>query len=68
MRPKSDDTCKKWLACLGCGRMMWTDRCHRICKKCRRRNEASPVRSPYLVAIPSRLEFQPIESYERDEW
>ena len=22
------------LACLRCGRYFWTDRCHRICKKC----------------------------------
>ena len=33
---------KKWLACLGCGTKMWTDRCHRMCKKCRRRHEAQP--------------------------
>ena len=27
---------KKWTTCLGCGRPMWTDRCHRLCRKCRR--------------------------------
>ena len=46
------DRIKKWRPCLGCGRRMLTDRGHRICKKCRRRNEASPVREPHHVAAP----------------
>ena len=33
---------KKNLTCLGCGTPMWTDPAHRMCKKCKRRNEASP--------------------------
>jgi len=25
---------KKKLPCLRCGKVFWTDRCHRVCKKC----------------------------------
>jgi Zn finger protein HypA/HybF involved in hydrogenase expression len=35
------DTEKKQLSCLRCNRMMATDRCHRICKKCHRANNAT---------------------------
>lgn len=31
---ETPDTLKKWMTCLGCGKRLWTDRCHRICKKC----------------------------------
>jgi hypothetical protein len=47
------DKVKKWLPCLGCGRVMLTDRCHRICKKCRRRNNASPTRQSFHAFLPA---------------
>jgi len=59
---------KKWMTCLGCGKRMWTDRCHRICKKCRRRNEATPVRSPYLIALPRGYDLHAIELTEREDF
>lgn len=68
MRVKTADTEKKWLTCLGCGKRMWSDRCHRICKKCRRRNEATPVRSPHLASVPRDFEFHRVGAVERDEW
>ena len=68
MRVQNADTQKKWLTCLGCGTQMWTDRCHRICKKCRRRNDATPVRSPYLVSLPRGFDFHRADLYEREEW
>ena len=46
------DTVKKWMTCLGCGRRIWTDRCHRICKKCRRRHEATPGPSAHRASLP----------------
>ena len=30
---------KKWMTCLKCGRKIWTDKEHRICKNCKRENE-----------------------------
>ena len=50
--PQHPDTVKKWMTCLGCGRRMWTDRGHRICKKCRRRNADTPTRSACRVSLP----------------
>ena len=29
---------RKELHCLKCGRPMWTDVCHRICRRCTKRN------------------------------
>jgi len=29
---------KKQLSCLKCGRTLWTDAGHRMCRECRRRN------------------------------
>jgi len=29
---------KKKRKCLGCGREIWTDRCHRFCETCSRKN------------------------------
>jgi hypothetical protein len=46
------DKVKKTISCLGCGDPMWTDRCHRICKKCQRRNNASRVTRSYRTALP----------------
>jgi hypothetical protein len=64
----SPDTIKKWLSCLGCGKRMWTDRCHRICKKCRRRNDATPSRAAYSLALPSGPDAYALSLAERDEW
>ena len=47
------DKVKKWLTCLGCSKKMWTDRCHRICKKCRRRNNATPTRRACRMTLPN---------------
>ena len=47
------DKVRKRLPCLGCGEAMWTDRCHRICKKCRRRNDATPATRVCRTALPS---------------
>jgi hypothetical protein len=46
------DMVKKWLACLGCGRKLWTDRCHRICKLCQRRHAESPMPRRHHVSLP----------------
>lgn len=32
-----EDAVKKDMTCLGCGKPMFTDRCHRMCSVCRRR-------------------------------
>ena len=34
------------------GTAMWTDRGHRICRKCQRRNDASAVKRSYRAALP----------------
>ncbi len=62
------DTMKKWLSCLGCGKQMWTDRCHRICKKCRRRNEATPCRSAHGIALPRGYDLYTAGILEREEF
>jgi len=46
------DMVKKWLTCLGCGARMWTDRCHRICKRCQRRHAESPMPRRYRSSLP----------------
>ena len=43
---------KKHLPCLGCGESMWTDRGHRFCRKCQRRNDAAAMKSSYRVIAP----------------
>jgi len=35
MTCKEADSLKKWMPCLRCGRLIWTDRCHRTCRRCR---------------------------------
>ena len=52
------NTQKAHYTCLRCGRIMWTDRCHRICKRCQRRNreEGTPVRPPLRVVGLSRAD------------
>lgn len=37
---------KKKLRCLGCGREIYTDRCHRFCKVCQRRNKRNRYHLP----------------------
>ena len=34
MSIRSSNLQKRRLRCLRCGRPFWTDRCHRVCKKC----------------------------------
>ena len=46
--PHSPDTLKKWRTCLGCGKPRYSDRCHRICKTCRRREEKCGALSPRI--------------------
>ena len=43
---------RKHLPCLGCGEPMWTDRGHRICRKCQRRNDGSPMTHVYHTVLP----------------
>lgn len=47
---------KKIMKCLRCGRDMLTDRCHRICAVCKRRNykqrDLKVYPNPRKVAIP----------------
>ena len=31
---------KKWMTCLRCGRRIYTDMYHRLCRRCRIRNDA----------------------------
>ena len=38
---------KKWFRCLKCGGRMFTDRCHRICRKCHQRNEKTRNKHQY---------------------
>ena len=53
MTTEERDREKKWLPCLGCGKQVWTDRLHRICKTCQRRNEAAPApKTPCPVHVP----------------
>jgi len=54
MSIKEANKLKKHLTCLRCGRRMWTDRCHRICARCRRRDMEEPVRRPLSTWLPSR--------------
>ena len=56
--PKHPDKVKKWLRCLGCGRQMWTDRCHRICAKCNSRNERFGGRRARSLLDVRRLRHQ----------
>jgi hypothetical protein len=37
---------RRRLHCLRCGTMFWTDRCHRVCKKC-----SANGREPYIRPI-----------------
>jgi len=37
---------KRRLRCLRCGRLFWTDRCHRVCKKC-----TEDAREPFVRPV-----------------
>ncbi len=39
MSVRQANALKRTRRCLKCGRLMWTDRCHRICTKCGHSNE-----------------------------
>jgi len=39
MTAREANLVKQTRRCLKCGRMMWTDRCHRICVKCGHEND-----------------------------
>ena len=64
--PPPADLLKKWLPCLGCGKRMWTDRCHRFCKRCKARVAATPVSS----RVPVRLSAGALAVLEgpREDW
>ena len=55
MRNNDHVLVKKWMTCLGCGDKMWTDKNHRICKKCERRNDNNPMKTVYRISDPSVL-------------
>ena len=59
---------KKWLTCLGCGKRMLTDRCHRLCKKCRRRNNATPMCPRHRTPPAKLLAYLPANRCENDDW
>ncbi len=42
---------RKRLKCLGCSRMMVTDRCHRFCRVCQRRNRRNQYHLPKQARI-----------------
>lgn len=62
------DKVKKWMTCLGCGKRMWTDRCHRICRKCRRRNNATPSRTAHDITLPGGSSSRVVGLYESSDW
>jgi hypothetical protein len=39
MAIRSPKAQKKWMTCLRCGRRMYTDIYHRLCRRCRIRND-----------------------------
>ena len=43
---------RKTMKCLGCGREMRTDRCHRFCRVCVRRNRRAGYYAPRRVRLP----------------
>jgi len=54
MTVRQADKKKKWLNCLRCGRKMWTDRCHRICRRCtiaNRRSQYALSPRPVRVSV-----------------
>lgn len=45
MSVRSGNLKKRRLTCLRCGKLFWTDRCHRICKSCCMEGQEPFVRS-----------------------
>jgi len=62
------NTAKKWLRCLGCGRKMYTDRCHRFCRKCLHRNDAASEVPWRRVALPEGLDLRQLCASEGGDW
>lgn len=50
MSIKDANAVKKLRPCLRCGKAMHTDRCHRICRKCHRRNNAQHEKSTVRIS------------------
>jgi len=46
MTIKERNVQKKWLTCIRCGKRIWTDRCHRYCRRCRIAVERLDYRIP----------------------
>jgi hypothetical protein len=44
---------RKKMKCLGCGKEFLTDRCHRICRMCRRRNNRNGNFIPGIMLTSS---------------
>ncbi len=58
MTTKQANEKKKRRPCLGCEKMIETDRCHRFCRRCRRRNQATDnwsQRDELPVKVPGDL-------------
>jgi hypothetical protein len=66
MTVKEANAQKKWLSCLRCGEQIWTDRCHRFCRRCRIAIQRFDYRIPdsYSVAGDSVLSSAATELYE----
>ena len=59
MTTRALDTAKDWRPCLGCGGRIWTDRCHRLCKKCLDKQRFAVAPSARL-AVPVSKEMQAV--------
>ena len=53
MRTRERNVDMKWRPCLRCGRKMWTDRNHRLCRRCHLTIERLDYRIPdrYTFAV-----------------
>jgi hypothetical protein len=51
---------RKKLRCLGCGREMMTDRCHRFCRVCQRRNRRNRYHLPKMGRIRAIADIGPL--------
>jgi len=49
---------KKWLTCLRCGKRIWTDRCHRFCRRCRTAIQRLNYRIPSSYATEGDTSFE----------
>ena len=55
MTVKQANAQKKWLSCLRCGKKMWTDRCHRFCRRCRVAIQRFDYRIPDTYSVVGSL-------------